>query len=73
MVITRRKCGNTQAREVAAKNGAEFLKRSRWTYGKGSSCANLLRKGKMGSDINDMNHNVVQRVFSELTSTAHEA
>lgn len=70
MVITRRKCGNTQAREVAAKNGAEFLKR---TYGKGSSCANLLRKGKMGSDINDMNHNVVQRVLSELTSTAHEA
>lgn len=53
MEVTRRKCDNTQAGEVAVKKRAGFLKRSRWTYGKGKSCINLLRKGKMGSDKSD--------------------
>lgn len=54
MEVTRRKCDNTQAGKVAVKKRAGFLKRSRWTYGKGKSCTYLLRKGKMGTDKSDM-------------------
>lgn len=46
--VTGRKCGNTQAGELAVKNGGGFLKRHRCTYGKGKSCAKPTPERKDG-------------------------